>query len=288
VIDIHFVEAEYSKYILDLPQKIACSLFGSDLYRTSEQQKKQQQSIFEKADGILLSKNMLPYFEEHFGKMEGKYLFNQYGSARLDLIAETNRASIKDNFNFPKNRKIVTCGYNAKKEQQHIKAIDAIETMSEEDLEKMHFVFPLTYGGNEAYLKELKDRLLNSNLSYSLLEDRLNDDDLVAFRHLSDITINTQTTDALASSLKEAMVANDIILTGNWLPYSIYEEMGIYFEQLSFDSLPSVLKNSLDNFVDLRSKSAINATKIMEFASWSVLIGDWIKSYEILNNGRKQ
>lgn len=286
VIDIHFVEAEYSKYILDLPQKIACSLFGSDLYRTNEQQKKQQQAIFERADAIVLSENMTPYFEEHFPKIEKKYFFNQYGSERLDFINDAKGIDSNNSFSFPADKRIVTCGYNGKKEQQHLKIIEELNTLPDLEKQKIHVVFPLTYGLEPSYLVEIENSITKSKLSYCLIQDRLSDKELVELRLLSDISINTQTTDALASSVKESFVANDIMLIGNWLPYSIYKEMGVFYEEISFETLAPTLLSILTNFDDLRVKCTPNAQIIMEFASWDVLIKDWINFYENLNNGK--
>lgn len=286
-IDIHFIEPHYSKYVLDLPQNIACSIFGSDLYRTTESQKKLQAPLFDKATSIVLSENMTPYFNKYFPGHPDKFVFNQYGSNRLDFINDAKGVTLTGTFSFPVDKKIVTCGYNGKREQQHLIIIEKLSTLSDLEKDKIHLVFPLTYGLEPGYVDEIENSLIHAKISYSLIENRLSDEELVELRLRSDISINTQTTDALASSVKESFVANDIMLIGDWLPYSIYQDMGIYYEEISFETLVPTLLSILTNFDELRVKCSANAQIIMEFASWNVLIKDWIKFYENLNNEKQ-
>jgi len=287
ILDIHFVEPYYSKYLLDLNNKLICSLFGSDLFRTSQDQKKMQIPLFNKADRIVLSKNMLPYFEENFGSMPNKYCFNQYGSNRLDEIIKQKKqfqkAEIKSNWNIPLDKIILTIGYNNKKEQQHLSIITELQKLPSSIIKSTFLIFPLTYGdcGFE-YLSAIKVALEKTSFSYLLLEKSLSDQEIVDFRLLSDITINMQTTDALASSIKEAFAAGDMLLIGEWLPYNIYDDLGVHYQKINFNNLATSIIETISNLNDSKIQLDKNTQIIENFASWSFLIKDWTKLYKTL------
>lgn len=287
ILDIHFVEPYYSKYILKLPNKIICTLFGSDLFRTNSEQKKMQKPLFERADKIVLSENMVPYFESYFGSMNSKYYYNQYGSERIDQIIKQkptfSKPEAKLRFGIPQDKLIITCGYNNKEEQQHIAIIEQTSKLPKEVKDNLFLIFPMTYGDVSAdYINEVKNLLIDSKFSFLIFEDRLSNQEIVEIRLISDITINTQTTDALASSIKEAFVAGDLVLVGDWLPYGIYEELGVKFEKINFENLTDVLRIHLDSFISSKNKYDENEYIIDDFASWNSLTVKWLNFYNTL------
>lgn len=289
IVDIHFLEPAYGRYVEAIKKKkvkLITTLFGSDLFRTDQSQKQLQSPVFEKSDAIILSENMIPYFEKYFPGYQNKYRFNQYGSRRLDLINELNSASNKKKFRekygIAEDRIVISCGYNAKKEQQHLELLDAIGKLPKFDRERLFLILSMTYGKEESgeeYIGQVKEKLEELNFPHMFLEHRLDDEEIAEIRIISDITINTQTTDALASSVKEAMTAGDVMLVGDWLPYEIYKNMGVFFLTSSMDKLSENLKLVLNNLDEYREKSRINAQIILDFASWRVLIKQWVKVY---------
>lgn len=292
ILDIHFVEPAYGKYIPQLNKTFICTLFGSDLFRTTETSKNDQRILFDRCNGILLSKNMLPYFEEHFGAKTDKYQFNQYGSARIDSVytalSTLNKADLQKKWNIPTGKKVLTVGYSGKPEQQHLKALKELNKLSAEEKSTIFLLFPMTYGGSESYRGNLKRVLESYGFSHKIVVDRLSDAEISELRIISDISINTQTTDALASSVKEAFVAGDVLLVGDWLPYDIYTELGVHFLKSNFENLTSNLSNTLQDVEKLQQQCANNADIIRKFASWNVLINQWISDYERLYNESKQ
>jgi len=288
IIDLHFVEPAYSKYIPDLDKKFICTLFGSDLFRTSDTAKNDQRILFDTCDRILLSKNMVAYFEEHFGAKPEKYQFNQYGSARIDSVYEAlsslNRAATRQKWSIPQGATIVTIGYNGKPEQQHLKILDQLKSLPPEEKKSLFLIFPMTYGGTAEYHNQVDQNAEDIGNGHRVLLSRLSDKEITELRIISDITINTQTTDALASSVKEAMVSGDIMLVGEWLPYDIYRELGVHFLSTNFTTLRDDFVNSLRDVDKLRELSVKNAEIIRKFASWNVLIDQWISDYDQLHN----
>ncbi|GAB5418342.1 MAG: glycosyltransferase [Crocinitomicaceae bacterium] len=292
ILDIHFVEPAYGKYIPALNKKFICTLFGSDLFRTTPESKEQQRILFDTCDGILLSKNMLEYFEKHFGAKTEKYQFNQYGSARIDSVyaalSTLDKTKTQTKWGIPVGKKVLTIGYNGKSEQQHLKALAELNKLSDEEKSNVFLLFPMTYGGTASYRDDLQRVAENYGFDYKIVADRLSDAELSELRIISDISINTQTTDALASSVKEAFVAGDILLVGEWLPYDIYSDLGVHFLKSNFKDLASDLSNTLQDVEKLQQRCGNNADIIRKFASWNVLIDQWISDYKRLYNESKQ
>lgn len=289
IVDIHFLEPAYSRYIDAIKRKnikLITTLFGSDLFRTNQSQKNLQKAVFDKSDAIVLSENMVPYFESYFPDHNKKYRFNQYGSVRLDLVNDLNSLENKQIFRkkygITDEKIVISCGYNAKKEQQHLQMLDGISKISEDEKEKLFLLLPLTYGyeENPGYIEQIKEKVTELNIPYICFEKKLNDRELAEIRIVSDIMINTQTTDALASSIKEAMTAGDIMLIGDWLPYQIYKDLGVFYLTTSMASISENLEDILRGFGEYREKSKANAEIILTFASWNVLLKDWIKLYQ--------
>lgn len=291
ILDIHFVEPAYVQYIPDLGKKFICTLFGSDLFRTSAVSKQEQRALFDNCDRILLSRNMLPYFETHFGLKSEKYLFNQYGSARIDSVYEAlttlDKTETQNKWGVPEGKTVVTIGYNGKPEQQHLKVIERLNDFSQAEKKQLFFVFPMTYGGDTTYHTQVAERASLNGLTTLFLHDRLTDQEITELRIISDITINAQTTDALASSIKEAMVSGDVVLVGDWLPYEIYAELGVHYLTFDLEGMSKELRYALGAVEKLQKKGADNANIIRKFASWNALVDQWISDYQRLYNESK-
>ena len=289
IVDIHWSGHYYGKYIKIIKShslKTFATLFGSDLFRTKPENRPEQRKIFETADYVVMGVNMDDVFLEYFPGLESKILHTQYGSYRLELIDQLQKKltqeEIKSELNISKSKTIVTLGYNAKPEQQHTLFLNMLKQLPKDIKNRLALIVPLTYGReNTEYLQNLKKSIMNTGVEHVLLENRLTDLDLVKTKLASDITINLQTTDALASSVKEAFASLDVVLVGDWLPYKIYKDIGIYFLSCSLDKLQESFLNVLENFSDLKEKCLHNKQKTLEFASWKYLLPQFIDNYNL-------
>ena len=151
---------------------------------------------------------------------------------------------------------------------------------SKEFKEKAFLIFPMTYGDVQSeYINLVKNALIQGQIPFLLLEKHISDQEVVELRLISDITINTQTTDALASSIKEAFAAGDIVLVGDWLPYNIYEELGVIFEKINFETLTICLEQNITS-LKVRKEILVKNEKIIEnFACWNSLTLKWLNLY---------
>jgi len=288
IVDIQWCGHYYSKYmdtIRSRKVKILATLFGSDLYRNNAENRKIQRKIFDTADSIVMGINMKTEFEKHFKGFSDKILFAQYGSKRLDIInsllSNYDKSILKEKYGISQSKVVVTVGYNSKPEQQHLLFLNELKKAESSIKEKLYLLIPMTYGSKKGseYYNKLKQTVSELGIDYYFFENRLSDVELAETKIISDITVNLQTTDALASSIKEAMLAKDVLLVGEWLPYEIYEELGIYFERCDLDSFYNkfieILKN-LDFYIE---KCKDNSEKVLKFASWKYIIPQFIKNY---------
>jgi glycosyltransferase involved in cell wall biosynthesis len=288
IVDIQWCGHYYSNYMGEIKNqnvKIFASLFGSDLYRTNMHDRIAQRKIFEVADKIVMGVNMQQDFEAVFSGFTEKIVFAQFGSKRIDLINEmsktSNKQGLRDGYGILSSKIVVTVGYNSMPQQQHLLFLNELKNQKSELKEKLFLLIPMTYGsdnGSEYYTK-LKQRIAGLGVEFLCIENRLTDIELAETKIISDITVNLQITDALSSSIKEAMTAKDVVLVGDWLPYDIYEELGVYFERSSLEDFFERFLEILENLDQKKIKCKNNALKIVKFASWKYITPQFIKNY---------
>lgn len=288
IVDIQWCGHYYAKYMDVIKAKnvkIFASLFGSDLYRNNNTNRLVQRKIFEVADKIVMGVNMQEAFDEHFPGLSSKILFAQFGSKRLDMIDEQAKkkknSNLKKKFNISDSKIVVTIGYSSKKEQQHLIFLKVLKSIEPTLKDKLFLIFPLTYGVKKEsqYYVKLKKEIKKLEIDYVCFESRLSDEELIDTRLISDITVNLQTTDALSSSIKEAIAAENILLVGKWLPYQIYEELGIYIIRSEINNFEESFRDILKNFDYHKEKCKQNKELVLKFASWKHLIKQFISNY---------
>ncbi len=293
-VDIHWCGYYYAQYMGTIKKQsknVIATLFGSDIYRNTEAEKKKQTKIFKTADIIVMGQNMDEYFLKYFPQFKSKIEFGQYGSKRLSIVDEINstdnKKKIRNKYQIAQNKLITTIGYNAKQEQQHLLFLEKLNTLSKEDKEKLFLLLPMTYGGEEEYVKTLKHTLNSLKIEYLCIEHSvvtgdkwLTNTEMAELWIISDITVNMQTTDALSSSIKEALVAGSVVITGDWLPYKIYEEMGVFLLRKSKNNIFSTFLEVMDNYDKYKLKTLKNKEIILDFAGWDKVITTFVKRYK--------
>jgi len=94
------------------------------------------------------------------------------------------------------------------------------------------------------------------------------------------------TSDQLSGSMQECLYAGNIVITGDWLPYRILEEQGIFMLKISsVDEVGEKLIYSLNHLKKLKESCKGNSQIIWNMSSWDKNINDWIQMYqELLKN----
>ncbi len=282
-INIHFV---YIYYIVIFPilkkNNVIYTVYGSDFYRMNPLKRWLQKFLYQKAKMITFTNPLSQKsFLEYYCAFEDKVKVCRFGLGTLDFIdknREKNKAEIKQTLGYSQSKIIVTCGYNATKAQQHELMIEQLCTIKSEILSKIQFIFPMTYG-DTLYKESIKNILQKTNLDYIILEDFLFEDNNAYIKLASDVMINMLQTDSFSGSMQEFLYANNLIITGSWLPYKVFDDEGIVYYKI--DSLGGLGKKLIEVVLDLdKGIMVVNIPIIYKLSSWKNTIKSWIEVYE--------
>lgn len=273
-------------YLIILPwiakKKIVITFYGSDFYRTSDIVRNVQVILYNKAHALTFTNPITKKkFTEYYNSFENKSYVCRFGLKTLEYIDRNrfkSKKELKKSLGYNSEKIIVTCGYNSTKEQQHEMIINNLLKLSSEFLTRIQFVFPMTYGDYEN--KELIKSILNqSDLDFIVLEKYLYGEDNADIKLASDIMINMLETDSFSGSMQEFLYANNIIITGSWLPYEVFDNAGIQYVKIDdigelSQRLKKVIEEDITSFDTSKNKNIIS-----ELSLWRNTLESWLNVY---------
>jgi len=107
------------------------------------------------------------------------------------------------------------------------------------------------------------------------------DREIALIRKASDVFINVQVTDQFSGSMQEHLFAENVVITGDWLPYKTLDERGVFMRKVSsVDDVGRELLHVAHNLDSLRKNCLINPDIIWELSSWEKNIQSWVGLYE--------
>ena len=288
IINLHYIEpfkVRLVKLILEKNPdiKIIASLWGSDFLRADRKRITICEYVYNKAEIITFNnEDVAEKFDSYFdNKFSEKIKIARFGLKSLELIdyykQTTTRDILKNEYGY-KEKYIICVGTNSKKEQQHLKIIDELASISCDILNNILFIFPLTYGDNEN-AERIKIKLSETKLKHIVLDSWIESEYLAKLRIMSDILIQLQTTDQFSGAMQEALYAESSVVTGSWLPYGFLKKKGvILYEISSFKELHKIVIKLLEE----RNSNILskNAELIWELGSWEANINQWIDLYK--------
>jgi hypothetical protein len=110
-----------------------------------------------------------------------------------------------------------------------------------------------------------------------VLENYLHGDENANIKLASDIMINMLKTDSFSGSMQEFLYASNIIITGSWLPYELFDKEGIVYEKI--DKL-STLHSKISEVLSRNFILNKNIEIIKNLSNWNNNIKSWIEAYE--------
>lgn len=275
LIDFHVFHNQYDAVINNFLDKkiVKITNWGSDFYRADNSRREQQRRIYNKCNCIqLVTKAMKTDFLEYYHDFENKIKIANFGVFQFDLIDKViNRTYLSRFKNKKTNGKLlVLCGHNGSKGQQHKTIIQALNSLNQLTKNRIYLVFPMTYGSEKKYLKEIELELEKTNIPFMLLKDYLSDNEIAKLRLEMDLVINIQITDAFSGSLQEHLYAGNLLLVGDWLPYSLLDENQVFYKKCNLENLSNQIFDCIENF-DLYKKMTVgNREKMYNISSWNV------------------
>lgn len=254
-------------------KKIISNYWGSDWFRSNDTLKRYQKYLLELsdyivADSLQICRQVNEYYKAEFNE---KIKYIRFKTPVISLIGseEINTDAKKTflkSYNISTDKILVTCGYCASQAHDHKGIIKAMESLPDENRNKLYLIIPMTYGKHPQYMKEVRQSLKQAAVDGIIIEDYMDFNEVALLRLVTDIFINIEPTDAYSSTMLEYAYCNKITIIGSWLDYSELEKKGAYFEKVdSADELTAVLKKILDNFEKEQKKFCVNKAASEEF-----------------------
>lgn len=291
-IDIHFFGTIYFNIINFVKKegiKVKIMIWGSDFYRAPTERRERQREYYRKSDMIqIATEKMKSDFLAYYHEFEEKISLAHFGIFQFDsiekILQNNSVNSIKADLGLPTDKLILTCGYNGIKAQQHLLLLDAINTLSNLEKEKIFLLFPMTSGVDQSYQKEIENKLAEINCNYKILTTHLTVEEVCKLRISSDIVINIQISDAFSASIQEHIYAKNMVIVGDWLPYNKFDDYNIFYKKTSLKNLHTTLQEAIVNYSELKTICNQNTDKVSKMSSWSYVIKNWVNLYKKLTN----
>lgn len=280
---------QLAKYAKAKGKKINVSVWGTDFYGIKDYKNDWHKNLFNIADRILLgSIKMEEDFINAYPIYKNKVFQVTNGLTQLEKLKEILDGKVDKDTAFLDNRAKgrirLTIGYTGRTWQQHFYAIDALEKISTKNKDKLFLIIPMTYDANPEYKNYIDNRLSRLGIPYQILEKRLSLEQNLSMRIISDIAICIQNTDALAASVREHIMAGSVFIGGDWLPYTLFLEEGMYFRPTSLDNLSNTIEDVIDNIKEEKRKCQKNTELMYNHSSWTRRGEDYLKMYDFIGN----
>jgi hypothetical protein len=289
VVDIHFFSPVYDSLIEYLKRKgckVKITIWGSDFYRVDNVRKEQQRRLYQLVDIIQVETQQIANdFLSNFAECSGKIRITHFGIGKLGILDELMKNQVriyKTELDIPDDKVVITCGSGGSSGHRHSVMLDSISRI-EQSLKNRIFLFiPMTYGGNNEYINEIREKANSMGLPYKIINTYLSEYDLCKIRIITDIFITIQITDALSSAIQEHLYTGALMISGEWLPYKILSEGGIFYFTTKLESLTDTLTDTIKNHNYYKKKTLNNKLIIGNISSWNSRIPEWIKIYNEL------
>ncbi|HEY5125429.1 MAG TPA: hypothetical protein VIK14_16985, partial [Ignavibacteria bacterium] len=292
IVDIHFFSPIYDELIYELKRRgknVKITIWGSDFYRTDNIRREQQRIIYHEVDIIqMATRQICNDFLVVYPEYENKVRITNFGILQFDIIDELlqkgDSEAYKKEMGLPVDKIILVCGFNGSAGHQHLLIFESIEKLPPELKGQLFLLVPMTYGGNKPYIETIKQKADSLGLPYKLLPSLVPVHDVCKLRIVSDIAITIQKTDALSAAVMEHIYAGSILIAGDWLPYQILSENGVFYLTTPLESLTETVSRTVENHSLLKNKCMDNNVKMAEIFSWNSVIKDWLAIYNELDN----
>lgn len=290
IIDIHFFSDIYDKLIDELKHRgktVKITIWGSDFYRADKTRQEIQRIFYKRVDIIQTASQQIRHdFLEIYPECADKIRVAHFGISQFEVINELfqkgNSELYKKELGLPPDKIILTCGTNGSKGHQHLLILENINKLANEIKKQIFLLIPMTYGYERLYLKTIRQKADSLGLPYKLYSSMLSPYTIAKISIVSDILITIQKTDAFSAAVQEHLYAGSILIAGDWLPYMMLREKGIFYLTTSLEALSVTVSDTIINTGEQRSKCQENRHKMAMMSSWNAVIKDWCVIYNEL------
>jgi glycosyltransferase involved in cell wall biosynthesis len=289
---IHGVDPFYGLVITQLKKhagQVISSIYGSEFYLCpSKLHKMLMARVYRASDLVSLTNEATRAdFVSTFGdRYRNRSQTLRYGLTPLEEIRRIEHVSAsecKSRLAINPDTITVMCGYQGNPNNQHFAILSALERVSRELPDNLMLLLPMTYGGTPEYMRQVKQRLIETGLPFKLFEEFVPDREVAYLRKATDIMINLPASDQFSGSMQEHMYAGSVVITGNWLPYSSFDALDILTVKVpTVDEVGAQLLQVIVDLDNYRQKAGRNREAIWQLSSWDESIARWLTVYSNL------
>ena len=288
-VSIHYALPLYRFFICTFKRhvrSVSICIWGSDFYRASDKKRDTMNSLFDHCDSIIIGNiTMAEEFSNYYDKKyKDKILPVGFGIGKLDIIKDYKAVLLKDHIRceleIPKDKLIITIGYNGIRQQQHLLVLEHFEKIRSALKDNLFILIPFGYGGDVEYRQAIENKLKKLKIGFIIFDSFISDQDIAKLRLATDIVINAQISDASSASIQEHLYAENVLLTGEWLPYTYFTHKGVRLWSFGYDNFFEKLVHVLENFESFQKEVQINSEIIYNLSSWGARIDQWIDAFE--------
>ena len=287
IVDFHAYYPNYNQLMYECKKravKFDITLWGSDLMRANEERRELLKYGFNNCFRIKMTGNLYDTMVKYYGiTYSDKYREVYFGSGEIDQIDQISEKEVinvkKELYGETVKKRIIVCGYNGSRAQNHDKMIEALSRLTEDDRKSIHVVLPMTYGALPYYLCDINKRMKDIDISFTLLDHFLVPKEIAVMRQTADIVINVQDTDSLSDSLKGHLYCGNVCIFGEWLNYSPYTSNNIFYIKTSMEDISFHISDVLHHFDDYKNKCKNNHDKVKSLFSWDATIEKQVTAY---------
>jgi hypothetical protein len=284
VVNIHYVSEDFAALAPSLKRRgkaLISSVWGSEFLRATDAALNALSRTFDLTN-IVTSNN-----PEVSGKMaawrgdrKDSIRIVRFGLGSLDRIAEImadeSREETHRRSDIPLDKLIVACGYNAGPAQNHGVMAEALRLLTPDLKAKFFALVPLTYPANAGYVSEVRRQFESSGVAFRIFDKMQDMDTVCRMRIACDAVVNVQSTDSLSASIQEHMFVGSRMVVGKWLPYGVFEEMGV---PLSRVGNAADIARALEECAARPVSRPPYSQNLYEFSSWSSNAPKWLQLY---------
>jgi hypothetical protein len=286
----HYYYAFFTPIIRKKADKLYITFFGSDFNQSKRYKHLSNKKSIALADYIFATN---PTFLDRISKKynliktkkkTGILIFIHESFEKFAKYASKQSKQL-NKLEWSAHNKIIACGYNGATITRHEEIIKVLLDIKQ-NLTDFRIVFPMTYG-NMATVnhQRVQSLLLNSGLNYMLLKDYLKVEKIMSLRLASDIFIHIQSMDQMSASMMEHLAAGSVVITGKWLPYELFEDLGVYFIRIDkVENLKEALLDVINNLDIYLERCTKNRAIILNLMSWEKNKWSWYEAYNLKKN----
>ena len=283
VVNIHYVAPIYAHLAPALKRRgrvLVASIWGSDFLRASPDALEALGRTFDSAD-IVTSNN--PRVAEGIkawrdGRDDVRIV--RFGLGSFDrinqLISTESQRDIRASLDLPENRIILACGYNASRQQNHAMIAQGISMVSPQKKAELFALVPMTYPADPDYVAQVRQVFEASGVDFRIVDTMQTMEMVCRARIASDVAVNVQVTDSLSASIQEHMLAGSAMVVGDWLPYQVFEQLGV---SLTFVRDARDIAKVLEASIQRAPSRPAYFEPLYAFSSWRDNISRWLDIY---------